>query len=272
MRRAVWKPKDARWALATVVASAAALAVYVAAGLVAPFEPGRGVGLWLGIVAAVLFAYEAAYPARRKLLAKPLGNARQWIQSHIWLGLLAALLVLMHAGFRKPGGTIGWLLLLLTIWVTLSGLLGVFVQKHYPRALARNLSVEALFERIPELVARLPQEAEKLIEGGSEVLQGFYRTEIAPALAGVAPSWGYLADVRGGRDVELLKFTRIGAFLPEDERVKLEDLKTLYVEKLELDAHYSVQKALRAWTLLHVPPAAVLLGLTVIHIVTWFLY
>ena len=272
MRRDPWKPKQPRWALFTAIAAGAAVVVYGAAGLMRPPEPGRGAGLWFGVVATVLFAVEAAYPARRKLLAKPLGNARQWIQSHIWLGLLAALFVLIHEGFRKPGGTIGWLLLLLTIWVTVSGLIGVFVQKYYPRALARNLSVEALFERIPELVARLPLEAEKLIEGGSEVLLGFYRSEIAPALAGIAPSWSYLADVRGGRDERLLAFTRIVPFLPEEERPKLEDLKTIYVEKLELDAHYSVQKAMRAWTLLHVPPAALLLGLTIVHVVTFFLY
>ena len=272
MRRPPWQPKQPRWALFTAIAGAVSIAVYVVAGLLMPFEPGRGAGLWFGIVAAVLFLYEALYPARRKLLAKPLGNARQWVQSHIWLGLLAALFVLAHEGFRKPGGTIGWLLLLLTIWVTVSGFVGVFVQKYYPGALARNLSVEALFERIPELVAQLPLEAEKLIEGGSEVLLGFYRTEIAPALAGIAPSWSYLADVRGGRDARLLAFSRIEPFLPDGERATLDDLKTIYVEKLELDAHYSVQRALRGWTLLHVPPAALLLGLTVIHIVTFFLY
>jgi hypothetical protein len=272
MRRAAWKPKQPQWAFFCGIAAAASLAIYLFAGLVKPPEPGRGIGLWFGIVATVLFAVEAAYPARRKLLAKPLGNARQWIQSHIWLGILAGVFVLVHEGFRKPGGTIGWLLLLLTIWVTVSGLIGVFVQKYYPRALARNLSVEALFERIPELVQRLPQEAEKLIEGGSDVLLGFYRTEVAPALAGIAPSWTYLADVRGGRDERLLAVTRILPFLPDDERPKLEDLKTIYVEKLELDAHYSVQKAMRAWTLLHVPPAALLLGLTIVHVVTFFLY
>jgi len=272
LRRASWKPKQPRWALASAIAAAASLAVYVAAGFVRPPEPGRGAGLWFGVAATALFAFEAAYPARRKLLAKPFGSAQSWIQSHIWLGLLAALFVLAHEGFRKPGGTIGWLLLLLTIWVTVSGLIGVFVQKYYPRALARNLSVEALFERIPELVARLPQEAEKLIEGGSEVLLGFYKTEVMPALAGINPSWSYLADVRGGRDARLESFSRIVAFLPEDERGKLEDLKSIYVEKLELDAHYSVQKAMRAWTLLHVPPAALLLGLTIIHIATFFLY
>jgi hypothetical protein len=78
--------------------------------------------------------------------------------------------------------------------------------------------------------------------------------------------------VRGGRDRRLLSFARISNFLAEDERPKLEDLKTIFIEKLELDAQYSVQRALRMWTLLHVPPAALLLGLVIIHIAVVLLY
>jgi len=271
-KKQLWKPKQPAWATACAVACLASFVVYGASAMVKQPEPGRGMGLWFGILATVLFVVESVYPARRKLLAKPLGNARQWIQLHVWGGLVACLFVLMHSAFRKPGGTMGWLLFLLTLWVTVSGLLGVFVQKYYPAALARNLTVEALFDRIPELVARLPEEADKLLEGASDVLAGFYQSEVRPVLAGVAPSWSYLTDVRGGRDERLQPFARIVQFLPEEERGKLDDLKTIYVEKLELDAHYSVQRALRAWTLLHVPPAAALLGLTVIHIATFFLY
>lgn len=272
MSRKFWKPKDPRWGVATAVLAALALAGYLGATLSHPLAPGRGAGLWFGVLATILFVVETLYPARRKLLAKPLGNARRWIQLHIWGGLLAALFVAMHEGFRKPGGTIGWLLLLLTLWVTASGLLGVFLQKFYPVALSQSLSVEALFERIPDLVARLPLEADKAIDGASEVLTGFYRSEVRPSLSAVAPSWGYLIDVRGGRDVRLLPFQRITQFLPQEEHARLQELRTIFVEKMELDAQYSVQRILKTWTVLHVPPAAVLMGLTAVHIVSFFLY
>ena len=272
MRRTFWEPKQPRWAILTGIVVAASLVVYAAAAFVRPPDPGRGACLWFGIVAAVLFVVESLYPVRRKLLAKPLPNAQQWVQLHIWGGLLALLWVLLHDAFRKPGGTMGWLLLLLTIWVTASGLLGVFMQKYYPVMLSRNLTVEALFERIPDLIGRLPAEADKLTEGASDVLRGFYQQEVRPALAGVSPSWSYLTDVRGGRDRRLLSFTRISDFLAEEEKPRLEDLKTIFIEKLELDAQYSVQRALRMWTLLHVPPAALLLGLVIIHVAVVLLY
>ncbi|MEO6326999.1 MAG: hypothetical protein ABIT01_13860 [Thermoanaerobaculia bacterium] len=268
----LWKPKEPRWAIATGFVAAFAFLFYVATLFVRQLNPARGTGLVFGILASVLFLLEALYPLRKKLLAKPLGNARQWIQFHIWGGLLAALFALFHEGFRIPGGTMGWLLYLLTIWVTLSGLLGVFMQKFYPVALSRNLAIEALFERIPELVAKLSAEAEKLVEGASEVLDGFYRSDVAPSLSGVSPSWSYLSDVRGGRERRLAPFARITQFLPEEEKEKLADLKTIFIEKLELDAQYSVQRALRGWLVLHVPPAAILIGLTVIHICSFLLY
>lgn len=266
------RPKEPRWAIATGAVAAASAVAYVVVTLGKPLNPARGAGLVFGILASVLFLVEAAYPLRRRFLAKPLGTARIWIQLHVWGGALAALFVLMHAGFRTPSGTMGWALFLLTLWVTATGLLGVALQKYYPFALSRNLSVEALFERIPELAAKLVAEADKLLADASDVLDGFYRAEIRPALDGVAPSWAYLADVRGNRDKRLAPFTRIVQFVPEGERGRLEDLKTIFVEKLELDAHYSVQRALRGWTILHVPPSALLLWLSVIHVVSFFLY
>lgn len=272
MQRKLWMPKQPRWAQATLAIGAAAFLSYLAATWRRPLDPARGAGLVFGIAAAVIFIVEALYPARRKLLSRPLGDAQRWIQLHIWMGSLAALLVLLHCGFRRPGGTMGWLLLSLTIWVTLSGLLGVFLQKFFPAALAQGLSVEALFERIPELVARLPGEADKLVEGTSDVLTGFYLSEVRPMLAGVSPSWGYLTDLRGGREKRLQTFTRIAPFVSAEERERLEDLKTLFVEKLELDAQFSVQRTLRTWTVLHVPPAALLLGLLVIHVAAFLLY
>jgi hypothetical protein len=47
---------------------------------------------------------------------------------------------------------------------------------------------------------------------------------------------------------------------------------TLFTEKVELDAHYSLQGMLRGWLALHVPPAGALLGLLVVHVFGWLWY
>ena len=138
--------------------------------------------------------------------------------------------------------------------------------------MAGGLQVEALLERVPEHLAILQKDSEALVAGSSEVLERFYGENVRPALAGVDPSWGYLLDVRSGRDRRLGPFARLAPFLGADERPRLEDLKAILTEKLELDAQYSLQRILRLWTWIHVPPSALLFGLMVFHIVTSLYY
>ena len=113
-----------------------------------PWSPKRGLGLFFGIAAALAFVLEMAYPLRRPE-ARPFGTAKAWLQIHVYLGAVAFVGVLAHAGFRWPGGAMGWGLLLLSAWVCGTGLMGVLLQKWLPAALAEGLRVEALYERIP---------------------------------------------------------------------------------------------------------------------------
>jgi hypothetical protein len=166
----------------------------------------------------------------------------------------------------------GWWLLLLSGWTTASGLLGVWLQKWIPPTLSAGLRVEALFERIPELVAQLTAEADALMLGAGDVLERFYATEVRPRISRVRPSWSFLFDVRGGRDRALEPFRRISQFVDAAEKDKVEDLIGIYTEKMELDAHYSLQGILRRWLVLHVPAAGLLMGLLAIHIFTWAWY
>lgn len=258
------RPKKPAWLIATVAIGAASVFVYGVLASMTPWRPGHGASLFFGAAAAVVNLLHGMYPLRRRMLAFPFGTAQRWIQFHIYGGILAFLFVLIHEGFRRPSGAIGWALLVLSAWAVVSGLIGVWLQKWIPTASA-GLEVEALFERIPELVERLQKEAAGLVAGSSEMLDRFYREDVSPALAGVQGSFEYLVDVRRGRDRRLAPFDRLSSFLAEAERPRLEDLKNLYTEKLELDAQFSLQRVLRTWTLFHVPPCAVLLGLIVFH-------
>jgi hypothetical protein len=268
----VLQPKKPAWLFASAAAALLALAVFLLLVQRRPWDPARAGGLVFGIAAALLYTIEILYPLRRRLLGFPFGNAQRWIQFHIWGGCLGFWFVLIHEGFRWPSGTMGWLLLLLSVWATLSGLGGVWLQKWIPAALSTGLQVEALFERIPELLNRLRDEADGLAKGSSEMLERFYGESVRPALAGVSPSWSYLVNVRAGRDDRLAPFVRLAPYLAEEEKTRLEDLRALYTEKLELDAQYTLQRILRLWIYLHVPPSALLYGLMLFHIGTSLSY
>jgi hypothetical protein len=267
------KPKVPRNLLLALGGVVLVFLVYAFAAWGKVWSPKRGAGLVFGFVAAFLFLFEMAYPFRRPR-ARPLGTAKAWLQAHVYLGVLAFLFVVAHTGFTLPHGWFGWALLLLSLWVTVTGLVGVFLQKWIPNALSEGLRVEALFERIPSLVEKLRDEADEMMDGVSEGLENFYRREVREPLSRLSPSWAYVLDVRAGRDRALEPFRRMTQFVSAEEKDKVQDLMALYTEKLELDAQHRMQGVLRNWLTwtLHVPAAGLLLGLMFVHILTWILY
>jgi len=269
---AVLTPKHAGWFRTSALLAGASLAIFVVWSWWTPWSPGRAGGLAFGTAAAAILYLDALYPLRRRLLAWPLRNAQQWLQFHIYAGLLGTLFVLIHTGFSLPHGQFGWWLLGLTVWATAAGLFGVYLQKHVPDVLAHHLSVEAIYERIPELSARLKTEADQLITGAPEVLRRFYLTHVRAELDHLSPAWSYVVGFRPQINRRVEVFREVATFLSPDERVRLNGLQTILSEKLELDVHYSLQRLLRQWVAVHVIPAILLLGLLTVHIVSVLIF
>jgi hypothetical protein len=265
------RPKEPRNLAIAAAAAALILLSFAVASWRAPWSPKRGLGLVFGFAATVGFLFEMAYPLRRPK-ARLLRTARAWMQAHVYVGTVATVAVIAHAGFRWPGGAMGWWLLGLALWTSGTGVLGVFLQKWLPVALAEGLRVEALYERIPSLVEVLTREADDLMAETSEALERFYLDEVRPRLSRLSPSWTYLVDVRADRQRALEPFERMSRFVEPEEQTKVSALMSLFTEKMELDAHFTVQGALRRWPLLHVPPAGLLIALVVIHVFTWIRY
>jgi len=268
---AVLRPQSLRSFNLTAVATALIVLSYLLGSELAPWSPKRGAGLLFGFAALFLFVFEMAYAGRRASVW-PLRTARRWLQAHVYLGIVAFAAVVAHSGFRLPGGGMGWWLLGLSFWTTASGVLGVLLQKWVPVALSDGLRVEALYERIPELLGKTLAEADEVARSAGQVLRNFYTRDVRPSLAEPRPSWSYLLDVRRGRERTLEPFRTIARFVGEEDQEKVSDLLTLYTEKLELDAQASLQGILRSWVALHVPPAAVLMALVVVHVFTWVYY
>ena len=78
----------------------------------------------------------------------------------------------------------------------------------------------------------------------------------------------YLFDIRDSRARLVEPLTRIETFVDEGDRERLRDLTADHVnEKLDLDVHLSLQRALRAVARAHVPAAMLLLGLLAMHVI-----
>ena len=236
-----------------------------------PWRPSRVGGLLFGILAAVLFVNAALYPWRRRWNTRPLGTAQRWLQLHIYGSTLATLFVLLHIGWRWPAGTMGWLLLLLSIWTTVTGLAGVWLQRTVPRVISRRLTVEAIYERIPELIRALVGEADALMQGAPDMLARVYTVEIRPVLDGPRTSVKWLTGPAPAAMLMSGSVDRLRPYAKGAERERLDDLASILQDKADLDAQLSLQGLLRGWLILHVPPAILLIGLMVVHVaaVVW---
>lgn len=264
------RPQQPRVFAATLGLALLLVAVHAIGLARGRFDPGRGLGLCFGVVAASGYLFAAAYPWRRR--AARVAPARIWAQAHVYVGFLAFVAALLHSGLAWPQGLVGAALLLLSGWTVLTGLLGTALQKWIPPRLTEGLRVEALFERIPQLRARIVTAADARMAGAGEVLVRHYRQELRPRLERPMPALSYLIEVRAGRDQAIDPLRRLAAFVPPLDKARIEDLTGLHIEKLELDAHLTLQRLLRGWLVLHAPPAGVLLGLLAFHVFTAFWY
>ena len=265
-------PKRRRWFAVTAALSVVSVLLGIGVRSWRGWSPGDWWGLTFGISATLLMLLAALYPLRRRLVGRLMPKVQDWLQAHVYGATLAGILVLVHMGFRLPHGQFGWWLFGLTLWTTVSGLIGVTLQKWIPALIARHLTVEVIYERVPELMARLQEEAGRTMSGASEVLRRFYDAQVQPALGGLAPSWSYLFDVHAGRSRRLSVFDQVRPFVGDDDQARLQDLRVIVTEKLEIEAHYALQRALRLWPLVHVPPAMLLLAAIVFHIAAVLYY
>lgn len=258
------------WFFVFAVSLGLCLLVFLAQALFFDIRPGNVFGLTYGILAAAFMLAAATFGLRRRLtrFTKKLGagRAQTWVQLHVYGGALFMILVLMHTGFSLPTGLLTWWLFIASLWVTASGLLGVLLQKWIPKILTSGLTIEAIYERIPELIAEIREKSEKLVAISTEPVREFYRKNIAPALLGPQVKLIYYIDITGGIQSPVKQFNHLSKMLAEEDKKKLEQLRAYYKTKLELDAHYTLQKALRWWLYLHVPASLLLLLLLALHV------
>ena len=262
--------EDPRWARRFYIATGLSLAAYTANALLGEIDAGSVWGYVYGLLATLLMLGAAAIGLRRRVnrtaARRALGTTRDWLQFHLYGGTIALLLVFMHCGFAVPTGALDFWLWVLSIWVTASGLVGALLQKIVPRMLASGLAVEVVYERIPELVADLRQRAEALATASADPVREFYARRMSAAFERPEARWIYLTDITGGIQARLREFAYLEGVLSAEERERFVQLRELYRTKLEIDAHYTLQKPLRAWLVTHLPVSFLLLALLFLHI------
>ncbi len=156
-----------RWFVAAVLATAAAVVWYGWEATGQSRWPGGSslVGLTYGVLAGTIIVFECLLGLRRTQLFRTsrwLGSAQLWMKAHIWLGLLAVPLVVMHSGLQW-GGWLSTLVAGVFALVTACGIYGWLMQNLIPRWLIEAVPTETIHCQIEEVALQLSSDARRLV-------------------------------------------------------------------------------------------------------------
>jgi len=197
-------PLHLAWMLGTLAAAVGAALWYASYFRVSSPWPGGGSvpGLVLGILAGLIILFEfALWPRKTSLFrtARWVGKTQTWMKAHIWLGLLAVPLVLLHSGVSF-GGSYTAVLMWLFLVVVGSGVLGLAMQNILPRLLLKRVPEETVASQIDQVARQLAEDGRRIVvdvcEGaedelaalvGEAVASGKQRVGVARRVGTVVP-------------------------------------------------------------------------------------
>ena len=217
----------------------------------------------------ILFLF--LFNVRKRLPFFPLWHARKWFLLHTVTGFLALFLFWLHAGVFWPKGLYVQILAILFYGTTLSGIVGLVIEKIYPNLLTR-INYECIYERIPRDIAEIRTKVENLIlecteKTGSDTLAQHYLETFGWFFQ--RPRF-FLNNIFGGRNSRSWvkqQCAIVQRFLNEAERGYLVQILNLAETKRKIDFHYSLQTMLKSWLLVHLPLAAAVMTMVVWHLI-----
>jgi hypothetical protein len=217
-----------------------------------------------------LIVFLAGYNLRKKLAFLPVGSSASWLQLHIYVGLLTAVVFGIHVRWHVPNGIFESLLSLLYASVFLSGIVGLFVSRSFAKRLTTRGS-EVLFERIPVYRKRLATEVESLVldcldETESTAIAQFYADRLRPFFAATRNFWHHLRQSSRPRFALVSELQSYNRYLNDSEREVMKEILARVESKDDLDYQYALQATLKYWLFVHVPLTYALLVFAVFHL------
>ena len=252
--------------IAALLLVAALTAVLSIAATTALQDTARCSGWTLFV--AILFL--TLYNVRKKLPAIPLGSAAHWLQLHIYVGLLTALLFAIHVSWRMPDGVIERLLALLYAVVFLSGLFGLAVSRSFAKRLATRGN-EVVFEQIQTHRRQLQSRVEEQVlqcsaESDSTSLARFYAARLQPFFSQMRHFRQHMLQSSRPRRTLLRELAAFQRHLNEQEKQTAVELADSVGAKDDLDYQYALQAVLKCWLFVHVPLTYSLLAFAGFHL------
>ena len=228
---------------------------------------------WM-LLAAMVFL--SLFNIRKKIHVLPLIPLSAWLQAHIYMGCLAALLFGLHTDFELPNGLLETVLWLLFIGMVGSGVVGLLLSRLLPRRISSG-GERAIFERIPTLRAQLRHRVADLAmlsvrETRSSVISDFYAEELAGYLQHPRNFLRHLIGSTRPQRRMRARIDELRRFLDDRGQQILDEIDELVAAKANLDQQFALQFVLKAWLFIHIPLNYALMIFTITHVGTVYAF
>jgi len=237
-------------------------------------QPVRGTWLtmrWItGLVGLVGVAVAMTYPIRKPVYRRRAGALRYWLLVHLYFGVLAGIVLLMH-GATHGGGLLTATLMVSFDIVILSGLFGLAAYLIAPRILTSIEGDPLLIEDLEGRRAELQKELAELISKA----EGELRELIDKNMRRHFFSLGYLVRQYTRREELSASLAKARLkFRNEIAEIQEKEKRALALKALErmatlrrVEALIYLHRILKIWIAPHVISTSVMLVLMLAHIV-----
>lgn len=229
-------------------------------------------GHMLGVLGFTLMLMtEILYSLRKRSRSARWGRMADWLRFHIFTGLVGPYLVLLHSSWKFNG--LAGIVLLLTILIVLSGIIGRYIYTAVPRTAdgviveAAELSaqigqheaqLQAWLGEFPDLLAQLPSEL--VASWGSNT----------PAFPGIVLGRGWQALRRRWQ------WARLKRKANPVIRQQVSELESLLLHRQTLQRQIAslavARRLLALWHSVHIPLGFLLFSTAFVHVVAAFYY
>lgn len=224
---------------------------------------------WTGAILLGLVLALMLLGIRRRLPVLSLGTVGQWTQVHIYLGLLAVGVYVLHVPAIIAGGMLESTLAWLFLFASLSGFYGLYASRVYPRrltAVAGQYRFDQMeWHRRQLAAAAAGVQRQAMAPASGEVLNRFYTDELIPYFS-AGPAWAYCLFPAGRRRRQLLRGLReLDRYIDADGQRSAGQLAALVRRRDDLDYQYVLQLRLRLWLVVHCLISIVLVVAAIAH-------
>jgi hypothetical protein len=232
-------------------------------------------GLFYGIVGFLLCCLLAFFGIRKRWYRSTFGTVEQWMQSHIYLGILVLIILIFHTGGRFNDRIAVTTLILVAIVVS-SGVLGAILYVTVPRLLTEvesNLTVDEISEQLNQLSKQMA----RIASGRSAPFQRIYDQLIREGAPGWLAGWRLLfARMRRVKAPAAGDWANLLSLVQKDEQEELRQLLVVSRQRKELLIRLIYQQryknVLEFWLYIHIPFTILLLLFAIVHVAAVFYY